>query len=152
MKTFLKENFFKFMIGLSALIVSIAVLIYIVSITKSNTSSEDNIIGKPIRIGRLEVAQYDFPEYMTWSQAVTSCKALGRGWRLPTKSELNLLCKNKDKIGYFTPDVYWSITIYDDESFNDELYRYCCIIFSSRGIQTWNSSTSICCTRAVRSF
>jgi len=48
MKTFLKENFFKFMIGLSALILSIAVLMYIISITKSNTSSEDNIIGKPI--------------------------------------------------------------------------------------------------------
>ena len=152
MKTFLKENFFKFMIGLSALIVSIAILMYIISITKSPSSLNERVTGDPIRIGRLEIAQYDFPEYMTWSQAVTSCKALGRGWRLPTKSELNLLYKNKDKIGYFTPDVYWSITIYDDESFNDELYRYCCIIFSSRGIQTWNSSTGICCTRAVRTF
>ena len=32
MKTFLKENFFKFMIGLSVLIVSIAILMYVLSI------------------------------------------------------------------------------------------------------------------------
>jgi hypothetical protein len=70
MKTFLKENFFKFMIGLSALILSIAVLMYIVSITKSPSSLNERITGDPIRIGRLEVAQYDLPEYMTWTQAI----------------------------------------------------------------------------------
>jgi hypothetical protein len=116
MKTFLKENFFKFMIGLSALILSIAVLMYIISITKSPSSLNERVTGAPIRIGRLEVAQYDFPEYMTWSQAVKSCKALESGWRLPTKSELNLLYKNKDKIGGFGPEVYWSRSDKDEEN------------------------------------
>jgi len=107
MKTFLKENFFKFMIGLSALIVSIAILMYIISITKSPSSLNERITGDPIRIGRLEVAEFDFPEYMLWDDAVIACKALGSGWRLPTKSELNLLYKNKGKIGGFAPEGYW---------------------------------------------
>ena len=110
MKTFLKENFFKFMIGLSALIVSIAILMYIISITKSPSSLNERVTGDPIRIGRLEVAQYDLPEYMTWTQAIKSCKALESGWRLPTKSELNFLYKNKDKIGNFANLTYWSST------------------------------------------
>ena len=116
MKTFLKENFFKFMIGLSALILSIAVLMYIISITKSPSSLNERITGDPIRIGRLEIAQYDFPEYMTWTQAIKSCKALESGWRLPTKSELNLLYKNKDEIGGFAPEVYWSRSHIDERN------------------------------------
>ena len=108
MKTFLKENFFMFMIGLSALIVSIAILMYIVSKTQSNTSLEDKIIGEPIRIGRIEVAQYDFPKAMKWDIAREVCQKLGSGWRLPTKAELNLIYKNKYKIGGFINDYYWS--------------------------------------------
>ena len=73
MKTFLKENFFKFMIGLSALIVSISVLMYIVSKTQSSISREEKIIGEPIRIGKLEVAQFDFPKYMFWVEAFEAC-------------------------------------------------------------------------------
>jgi hypothetical protein len=120
MKTFLKENFFKFMIGLSALIVSIAILMYIISITKSNTSSEDNIIssddnviGEPIRIGDIEVAQYDFPK-LNWDDAVHACANLGSGWRLPTKDELYLMSNNKDYIGGFSSNYYWSSTVFDD--------------------------------------
>ena len=112
MKTFLKENFFKFMIGLSALILSIAVLIYIVSKTQSNTSSEeyilssdDIIIGEPIRIGRIEVAEYDFPK-LNWDDAVHACANLGSGWRLPTKDELYLMSNNKDYIGGFSSNYY----------------------------------------------
>ena len=108
MKTFVKENFFKFMIGLSALIVSIAILMYIISITKSPSSLNERITGDPIRIGRLEVAEFDFTKYMKWPNARRACKALGSGWRLPTKSELNLLYKNMDKIGGFAPEGYWS--------------------------------------------
>ena len=107
MKTFLKENFFKFMIGLSALILSIAILMYIVSITKSPSSLNERITGDPIRIGRLEIAQFDFPKHMYWGDAVDACRALESGWRLPTKSELNFLYKNKDKIGNFAPEGYW---------------------------------------------
>ena len=71
------------------------------------------IIGTPIKIGNLEVAQNDFPKTMSWSAANDSCTDLGSGWRLPTKDELNLLYINKDKIGGFAKNYYWSSTELD---------------------------------------
>ena len=68
------------------------------------------IIGKPIKIGNLVVAQNDFPKLMNWVDAKRACAALGKGWRLPTKEELNILYQNKDKIGGFAYDYYWSST------------------------------------------
>ncbi len=144
MKTFLKENFFKFMIGLSALILSIAVLMYIISITKSPLSLNERVTGDPIRIGRLEVAEYDFPKYMEWEDAIKSCKALGSGWRLPTKNELKFLFKNKGKIGNIAPDGYWSRTVYDDTD------AWC--IYFDNGENKHKIITNLSCTRAVRSF
>jgi hypothetical protein len=78
--------------------------------TSSSNTYSSSIIGKPIRIGSLEVAQNDFPKYMFWAEAVKECTDLGNGWRLPTKSELNLMYLNKDKIGGFASSVYWSST------------------------------------------
>ena len=69
------------------------------------------IIGKPITIGNLLVAQNDFPNQMKWVDAVNECTTLGKGWRLPTKDELNELYKNKDKIGNFSNSHYWSNTV-----------------------------------------
>ena len=66
-----------------------------------------SIIGKPIKIVNLEIAQNDFPEPMNWYDAKKACDDLGKGWRLPTKDELNIIYKNKDKIGGFTNDGYW---------------------------------------------
>ena len=68
------------------------------------------IIGKPIKIGNILVAQYDFPERMNWYNSEKSCWSLGEGWRLPTRKELNTMYVNKDKIGRFENDVYWSST------------------------------------------
>ena len=150
MKTFLKENFFKFMIGLSALIVSIAILMYIVSITKSNTSSEDNIIGKPIRIGRLEIAQYDFPKAMKWDIAREVCQKLGEGWRIPTKSELNLIYKNKYKIGGFINDYYWSSTEYDADDDDNSSKPLIKRFNDGSEMQSWKDELRY--LRAVRSF
>jgi hypothetical protein len=151
MKTFLKENFFKFMIGLSALIVSIAVLIYIVSITKSNTSSEDNIIGKPIRIGRIEVAQYDFPKAIKWDVAREVCQKLGEGWRIPTKSELNFLYKNKDKIGGFVKDYYWSSIEYSNNGqFDKSSKALIKNFYDGNEIACWKEYSRY--VRAVRAF
>lgn len=70
--------------------------------------SSKEIIGKPIKIGNLYVAQYDFQEQMSWDDAKSACRSLGKGWRLPTKSELNILYKNKYKIGGFVNSLYWS--------------------------------------------
>ncbi len=74
------------------------------------------IIGKTFKIGKLEVAQFDFPKRLIWNDAKKACTGLGNGWRLPTKDELNLLYINKDKIGGFDGNYYWSST---DGGFND---------------------------------
>ena len=72
------------------------------------------IIGKPVKVGNLLVAQNDFPKLMNWVDAKRACAALGKGWRLPTKAELNILYQNKDKIGGFAVIIYWSSTEIDN--------------------------------------
>ena len=71
------------------------------------------IIGKPIKFGNLEVSQYNFPYKMNWDDAKKACSALGKGWRLPTKDELNSLYQNMDAIGGFASNGYWSATQLD---------------------------------------
>ena len=75
------------------------------------------IIGIPIIFGNLEVAQYDYPSVMTWRDAKIACAKLGNGWRLPNKDELNILYKNKNDIGGFSDDCYWSSAEGDSSSF-----------------------------------
>ena len=72
-----------------------------------------SIIGKSIKIGKLLVAQNDFPTKMNFMDAKNACSALGNPWRLPTKDELNTLYHNKNLIGGFTSFQYWSSTEYD---------------------------------------
>jgi|694.fasta_scaffold22256_2 hypothetical protein len=78
------------------------------------SSTNSGIIGTPIKIGNLEVAQFDFPDEMNLSDAKAACAELGNGWRLPTKDELNTLYENQDQIGGFTHNCYardhWSST------------------------------------------
>ena len=45
---------------------------------------------------------------MKRTDAKKACASLGPGWRLPTKDELDILDQNKDKIGGFASDGYWS--------------------------------------------
>jgi hypothetical protein len=95
------------------------------------------VIGIPIRVGDVEIAQYDCPFTencgLRWEEAVESCNNLGDGWRLPTIDELELIFHNKKSIGGFVNEAivtYWSSTLYDDKDdsknawiffFNDEL-------------------------------
>ena len=72
--------------------------------------NQKKIIGIPVKIGKLEVTQNDFPKPINWDDAQKSCAELGDGWRLPTKDELKNLNKNKAKIGGFTDHTYWSST------------------------------------------
>ena len=104
-----------------------------------------SVIGKPIRLQKFEVAQYDFIEEMNWKDAKAACAKLGKGWRLPTKDELNLLYINKDKIGGFANDYYWSSAEYS--SYN-AWYQY-----FNNGEQDYHDKKDHgCSVRAVRAF
>ena len=79
-------------------------------LSMGQASDSASIIGESIKLGNLVVAESSFPKQMNWTDAKKACAALGNGWRLPTKYELEILNKNKDKIGGFTNGVYWSST------------------------------------------
>ena len=76
-----------------------------------------SVIGKSIRLQKFEVAQHDFPKEMNWKDAKAACAKLGKGWRLPTIDELNVMYKYKHKIGGFERYYYWSST--EDKSTDD---------------------------------
>lgn len=76
----------------------------------TQVGNEFQVVGKSVKIGNLLVAQYDFDQPIDWIEANKACKALGSGWRLPTKDELKTLYENKEKIGGFTNHGYWSST------------------------------------------
>ena len=74
-----------------------------------------------IKIGNLEVMAEDLKirskygrGFFDFEEAKKVCENLGDGWRLPTKDELNVLYKNKDKIGGFAGISYWSSTEVDN--------------------------------------
>jgi hypothetical protein len=46
-----------------------------------------------------EVAEKDMDGKMNWTDATAACKALGNGWRLPTKEELLLMFEKSESIG-----------------------------------------------------
>ena len=107
-----------------------------------------DIVGTPIKIDNLEVAQYNLPNRMNWDDAKIACAKLGEGWRLPTKNELNLLYQNKDKIGGFANYGYWSSTEYNKrDAWGKEF---------SKGFQGYDSYYHAkyfrCFVRAVRNF
>ena len=81
-----------------------------------STTSTVNADGKEvstIKIGNLEVMTEDLGGMLQWNDAIKACADLGYGWRLPTKDELNLLYENKEKIGGFAFNNYWSSTEFD---------------------------------------
>ena len=69
-------------------------------------------IKHPITGERLQVAENDFEEKMNWQQAKIACNELENGWRLPTKTELELMYSElyERGNGNFKTDneSYWS--------------------------------------------
>jgi len=108
-----------------------------------------NVIGKPIKIGDLEIAQYDFPEEMKLLDAKEACRALGNGWRLPTKTELNILYKSTKEIGSFANIYYWSSSEYDLNDTWIQNFNYGNQHYSSKYYYNMNNTYSV---RAVRTF
>jgi len=56
-----------------------------------------------------------FTQGVTWENAKELIANKGDGWRLPNLQELDLLYKNKDLIGGFSPSNYWSSTESNNE-------------------------------------
>jgi hypothetical protein len=83
--------------------------------TYSNSKRNTKMIGTPIKLGKLEISENDFPDRMNWEEAKKACAELGDEWRLPTREELNFLFQNKNSIGGFTDNYYWSSTEEDEE-------------------------------------
>ena len=55
-----------------------------------------------------EVYPQDLEGFYTWDEAVKVSEALGDGWRLPTKDELDLMCLKQEDIGGLGANYYWS--------------------------------------------
>jgi hypothetical protein len=103
-------------------------------------------IKSPITGERLQVAENDFENGMNWSSAKNACSELGNGWRLPTKSELELIYKELHllKKGNFEQNYYWSSSENDgDSSWNFGFHEGKANKFM-KGVQS--------CVRAVRAF
>ena len=47
-----------------------------------------NIIGQPIELDGLLIAEFNFPNLMNLATAIRTCEVLGPGWRLPNYQEL----------------------------------------------------------------
>jgi hypothetical protein len=81
------------------------------------------IIGNSIKIGSLEIAQFDFPKEMKWEDALKACNDLGEGWRLPTMRELDTLLgfrTSLEKIiinNFGQSQSYWSSDRWSQNSF-----------------------------------
>lgn len=80
-----------------------------------DTEQSKSIIGKKIIIGNLQIAENEFGYPLTYEQAIAECAKLGKGWRLPSKEELNIIYENKIKTGGLIMDqpyvkLYWTST------------------------------------------
>ncbi len=75
---------------------------------QSDLSKETKISTVLIQDCGLEVKTKDEAGSFAWNDAKVLAESTGQGWRLPSKAELDCLNKNKDKIGGFKRDWYWS--------------------------------------------
>ena len=109
------------------------------------------IIGKAKKIGNLEIAQNDFSWEMDWDDAKKACERLGEGWRLPTKTELSIIYKNKSLLGGFIPKnnyahSYWTSTKYNE--YSSDYYWY--LNFKNGNLEANDDKSGWCSVRAVR--
>ena len=102
------ENGFQNTNGESAIYFIRAVRDKFYDVTQVSTWPKDKVIGLSKKIGNLEIAQYDFPNKMTWEDAKFACANLGSGWRLPTDDEIEILYQNKVEIAANPNSDYWS--------------------------------------------
>ena len=59
----------------------------------------------------MTVADIDLPDLYSWVNAMTACP---EGWRLPDRAELLFLYNNRESIGGFNGDYYWTSETEDE--------------------------------------
>jgi hypothetical protein len=85
----------------------------------SQNQTKSRFIGTPIKVGNFEIAEFDFSERLNWKDAKMACEGLGKGWRLPTKNELDLIYRSKNQLKCeFKKDLYWSSTPVAKDSYD----------------------------------
>ena len=106
--------------------------------------SNNSIVFWIDETGQHGLAAQSFDDAISnWYLAKERAENHGPGWRLPTKYELNLLYLQKDVVGGFAGDYYWSST--EDDGF--AWYQY----FADGGQSNYNK-TLTSRVRAVRAF
>jgi hypothetical protein len=101
---------------------------------------ENQITGR-----KIVVAGRDFPNKMTWEEAKSACQDLGRGWRLPTKIELDQLYQNKDIISGIYYDYHFSST-------EESKYNFWCQNFFNGEQLVYSVKYVKCYVRAVKTI
>ena len=79
---------------------------------------------------KIQIAENDFKIKMNWDDATKACKSLGKGWRLPSIYEFEVIFNEfylKD-IGNFEDACYWTCNTRNEEEvwyyyFEDEEAR-----------------------------
>ena len=114
----------------------IILLLFVLQYSCGNYNN--NIIGTPIVIDNLQIAQFDFPTKMKFFDAEKACSDLGDGWRLPSIEEQRVICQYKGIIGGFVKNNdpldhndYWSST----DFFNNN-------VWTMDFLNCWNSNCS----------
>ena len=81
-----------------------------------------NIIGQPIDLDGLLIAEFNFPNLMNLETAIKTCESLGPGWRLPDYQELLPRLRdrqNKNIIPKFSDGQYWVTDGYSINLYNN---------------------------------
>ena len=89
------------------------------ALLKAGIKAGKKPIQEPILCSNPEMLFEVYPIHFrktNWEDAIKACADLGDGWRLPTRLELLIMYDNKDEIGGFAFDYYWSSTEIDNSS------------------------------------
>ena len=105
---------------------------------------QSNIIGKPIKIGKIKVAQNDLSDKQNFDDAKAKCRNLGEGWRLPTFDELKKIYDKRFDIGGLDGTQYWSSTLNDD-GFSGAWYKN--FWFNAQNIDNLANSNTVRCVK-----
>jgi hypothetical protein len=90
------------------------------SILDQEYVNNKSIIGQTVIIENFEIAENDFVSIngknglMNWTDSKKYCAKLGKGWRLPTLNELQILYQKRKQISGFHDLHYWSSTVDDN--------------------------------------